>query len=251
MNFLGRVSFHSLEGKWCPKTSRQAAVTFAEGQEKQKLARNLRFSTGLKSMGRRARLGSMLLAIALLVLAAGWRIFTVHVAFLSNFSPVMALAFCAGVYTRDTWLRLVPFVALVLSDLYIDRYYAVVYHYEWSAGGAALRILCFAAALGIGVCVSSRRNWLNLFGGALAGSLLFYLVTNTASWAGDLGYSHDPAGWWQAVTVGHPQYYPTIFFFRNSLVSDLLFTGCFALAMEYASLRKGSASLLDLKQVRR
>jgi uncharacterized membrane protein YoaT (DUF817 family) len=193
----------------------------------------------------------MPLAIIVLVLAAAWRIFTVHVPILSNFSPVMALAFCAGVYSRDWKLRLAPFAALVISDLYIDHYYATVYHYEWSLGGAALRVLCFAAALGIGTAVSRRRNWMNLLGGTLAGSVLFYLVSNTAAWTGDLAYAHTLAGWWQAVTVGHPQYYPTIFFFRNSLVSDLAFTACFALAMEYASLREGEPSLLALKKVRR
>jgi uncharacterized membrane protein YoaT (DUF817 family) len=193
----------------------------------------------------------MPLALLILILAAAWRVFVLYVPVLSNFSPVMALAFCAGAYSRSWGLRLAPFLALVLSDLYIDHYYATVYHYEWSLGGAALRILCFAAALGLGAAISRRRNWVNLLGGALAGSVLFYLATNTASWSGDLGYTHDWAGWWQAVTVGHPQYYPTLFFFRNSLVSDLLFTGCFALAMEYASLRRGDESLLDLKQVRR
>jgi hypothetical protein len=193
----------------------------------------------------------MPLAIIVLVLAAGWRIFTLYVPALSNFSPVMALAFCAGAYSANRMMWLAPFAALVFSDLYIDRYYATVYHYDWSTVGAVLRILCFAAALGIGVLVSRRRSWLNLFGGALAGSVLFYLVTNTASWNGDLGYAHDAAGWWQAMTVGHPQYYPTIFFFRNTLASDLFFTACFALAMEYASLRRGGPSLLGLKQVRR
>jgi hypothetical protein len=193
----------------------------------------------------------MPLAIVVLVLAAGWRLVVLHVPALSNFSPVMALAFCAGAYSRNRWMWLAPFAALVLSDLYIDHFYAVTYHYEWSVRGAVLRILCFAAALGIGLLVSRRRNWLNLLGGALAGSVLFYLVTNTASWAGDMGYAHDAAGWWQAMTVGHPQYYPTIFFFRNTLVSDLLFTACFAVAMEYAALRRGTPSLLGLKQVGR
>ncbi len=193
----------------------------------------------------------MPLALVVLVLASAFRVFTLHVPSLSNFSPVMALAFCAGAYTRNRWMWVAPFAALLLSDLYIDRYYAQVYHYEWSASGAALRILCFTAALGLGVTISGRRNWLNLFGGALAGSVLFYLVTNTASWHGDMGYAHNFAGWWQAVTVGHPEYLPTLFFFRNSLASDLAFTGCFALAMEYASLRRGEPSLLGLKQVRR
>jgi hypothetical protein len=193
----------------------------------------------------------MPLALVVLVLASAFRVFTLHVPALSNFSPVMALAFCAGAYSRNRWMWIAPFAALLLSDLYIDRYYAAVYHYEWSTSGAVLRLLCFTAALGLGVSLSQRRNWLNLFGGALAGSVLFYLVTNTAAWHGDMGYTHDLAGWWQAVTVGHPEYYPTLFFFRNTLVSDLLFTGCFALAMEYASLRRGEPSLLGLKQVRR
>jgi hypothetical protein len=193
----------------------------------------------------------MPIAILVIVLAAGWRVFALYLPALSNFSPVMALAFCAGAYSASRWMRLAPFAALVASDLYINHYYATVFHYEWSVADAALRILCFAAGLGIGVLVSRRRNWVNLLGGALSGSVLFYLVTNTASWRGDMGYAHDAAGWWQAMTVGHPQYYPTLFFFRNTLASDLLFTACFALAMEYASLRRGGPSLLGLKQVGR
>jgi hypothetical protein len=189
-------------------------------------------------------------AIVVLVLAAGWRVLTLHVPEISNFSPVMALAFCAGAYGRNRWMWAAPFAALLLSDLYIDHYYAVEYHYSWSLSGAALRLACFAAAGGIGLAIARRRNWVNLLGGTLAGSFLFYLVTNTASWAGDMGYAGTAAGWWQAMTVGHPQYYPTLFFFRNTLASDLLFTAAFALAMEYASLRRGEPSLLRLKQVR-
>ena len=192
----------------------------------------------------------MPLAIVVLVLAAAWRVGTLYVPPLSNFSPVMALAFCAGVYYRRGWMWLAPLAALVLSDLYIDRYYAAVYHYEWTGAAASLRILCFAGALGLGALVSRRRNWLNLLGGALAGSLFFYLVTNTVSWFGDAAYAHDAAGWWQAMTVGHPEFYPTLFFFRNTAASDLVFTGGFALAMEYARLRRGEPSLLGLKQVR-
>ena len=193
----------------------------------------------------------MPLAIAALLLAAGWRVLALHHLELSNFSPVMALAFCAGAYCRRGWLWLAPFAAIVVSDIYIDHYYATVYRYEWGIGGAALRFACFGAALAIGILLSRRRSWLNLFAGALAGSILFYLVTNTASWYGDAAYAHDAAGWLQALTVGHPQYPSTLSFFRNTFVSDLLFTGCFALAMEYAELRLGHTSLFGLKQVRR
>lgn len=185
----------------------------------------------------------MPLALALLVLAAGWRLIALHEPALSNFSPLMALAFCGGVYFRNRWQQLVPFAALGLTDLYIDRFYAAEFGYEWTVSGAVLRLLCFAAALGLGLLVAQRRSWLNLFSGALGGALFFYLVTNTASWLGDVGYARTAAGWWQAMTVGLPGFPPTLYFFRNSLVSDLLFTGLFAGAMEAVALRRGELSL--------
>ncbi len=183
-------------------------------------------------------------ALALLVLAAVWRLIAVHVPVLSNFAPLMALTFCGAVYFRDKRLWLVPFAALTLSDLYIDHHYATVYGYEWTLGGVALRAACFAAAIALGLMVARRRSWLNLLGGAVGGSLFFYLVTNTASWIGDVAYAHTTAGWWQAMTVGHPEFPPTLWFFRNTLVSDVLFTGAFAVAMEFAALRAGQPSLI-------
>ena len=69
-------------------------------------------------------------------------------------------------------------------------------------------------------------------------SVLFYLVTNSVSWLGDAYYAKTLAGWWQAMTVGHPEYPPTLWFFRNTLVGDLLFTGVFALVMARARVTK-------------
>lgn len=186
----------------------------------------------------------MPLALALIVLSVAWRIVAVHVPALSNFAPLMALTFCGAVYFRDKRLWLVPFVALTLSDLYIDYHYATTYGYEWKIGGVLLRTACFAAAIGLGLMVARQRSWLNLLSGAIGGSIFFYLVTNSASWIVDKDYLHNAAGWWQAMTVGHPEFPPTLWFFRNTLVSDLVFTGAFALTMEFAALRHGRESLL-------
>lgn len=186
----------------------------------------------------------MILALVLIVLAVGYRIIGVWEPSLVNFSPLMALAFCGGIYFKNRWLWLVPLAALSISDLYIDHYYAVQYGYDWNLGGVAVRALCFIAAIALGWMVSKRKNWLNILSGALGGAVFFYLVSNTASWAGDALYSKSLIGWWQAMTVGHPGFPPTLFFFRNSLVSDLLYTGIFALAMEYYALRSAQPSLL-------
>lgn len=183
-------------------------------------------------------------AIVLLVLAASWRVVAVFAPALSNFAPLMALTFCGAVYFRDKRLWLVPFLALTVSDFFLDAYYAQALHVTWGWSGILVRLACFALAIPLGRFVAARKSWLNLFAGVLAGSLIFYIATNTEAWFSDPAYLKSAAGWWQALTVGRPEYLPTIFFFRNTLVSDLLFTGVFALAMEAAARRAHRPSLL-------
>ncbi|MSU51557.1 MAG: hypothetical protein EXS37_21120 [Opitutus sp.] len=182
-------------------------------------------------------------AFVVLILAATWRVLAIQAPALSNFTPMMALTFCGAVYFRDKRLWVVPFVALTLSDLYLDHYYATTFGEQWVWPSVVLRAFCFALALPLGSLVARRKNWLSLFGGALAGAFFFYLATNTDAWLRDPYYVKTAAGWWQAMTVGRPEFPPTLLFFRNSLVSDLLFTGLFAAAMEYAALRSGRGSL--------
>jgi len=186
----------------------------------------------------------MILAVFLILAAAGWRVAAAWEPSFANFAPLMALAFCGGVYFRDRRMWLVPFAALLLSDLYLDYYYQTQFGYVWTFGAAGIRALCFVVALFLGWQVSHRKSWLNLFSGTLAGAVIFYLVTNSHAWWYDLSYSKTAAGWWQALTVGHPEYPPTLLFFRNSLASDFFFTAMFALAMEYQALRHERPSLL-------
>jgi hypothetical protein len=190
----------------------------------------------------------MFAAIVLVILATFYRLLPTMDLALSNFSPVMALAFCGAVYFRNPWMRLVPFAALALSDLYINHYYAKEYGFSWPVSGMIARTACFALALPIGTWVSKRKSWLNLLNGTLLGAIAFYIVTNTQSWAADAFYAKTLAGWWKALTVGHPEYPPTIFFFRNTLLGDLFFTGLFAGIMEWVAHRKEEPSLLDREE---
>ncbi|MEI6105538.1 MAG: DUF6580 family putative transport protein [Opitutae bacterium] len=187
----------------------------------------------------------MLVALVLIILATLYRVLPTLDPGLSNFSPVMAIAFCGAVYFRRRGLWLVPFVALALSDLYLNHYYAREFGFSWPLSGLAGRTVCFAAALLLGAWVARRKSWLNLLNGSLLGAVLFYLVTNTQSWAADPYYAKTLAGWWQALTVGHPEYPPTVYFFRNTLFGDLMFTGLFSGVMEWLAHRKGEPSLLD------
>ncbi len=190
----------------------------------------------------------MPLALALFALAIGWRIVGAHVPELANFAPLMALTFCGGVYFRDRRMWLVPFAALAFSDLYLDHYYATTFNETWAWPSVLIRLACFAMSLGFGWAVARRKNWLTLASGGIGSSIFFYLVTNTDAWLRDPAYIRSAAGWWQAMTVGRPEYPPTLFFFRNTFVSDLLFTAAFVLAMEYVARREGQPNLLTKRQ---
>lgn len=186
----------------------------------------------------------MFLAAALIVLAAGWRVLAVYAPALSNFAPLMALTFCGAVYFRDKRMWFVPMLALTLSDFFLNAYYASAMGMTWGWQSELVRLGCFALALPIGRWVATHKSWINLFSGTLAASLAFYAITNTDAWLHDPAYLKTAAGWWQALTVGHPEYPPTLFFFRNTLASDLLFSGIFAFAMEASARRAGQVSLL-------
>jgi hypothetical protein len=96
-----------------------------------------------------------------------------------------------------------------------------------------VKTLAFAGIVLLGRLFSPRMNFFKLLGGGLLGAVLFYLITNTASWLNDAGYAKTLAGWLQALTTGLPGYPSTLEFFRNTLLSGGLFTGLFVGAMKF------------------
>lgn len=190
----------------------------------------------------------MPVAVLLILLAVLSRILPTMDLSLSNFSPFIAVAFCGAVYCRKPWLWVMSFLALELSDIYLNNFHAQEYGFYWSLSGFIARASCFGFALLLGTWVAKRKSWLWLLNGSLIGAVVFYLVTNTQSWFTDPFYSKSLAGWWQALTIGHPEYPPTIYFFRNTLFGDLMFTGVFGGVMEWLAQRKGEPSLLDKEE---
>jgi hypothetical protein len=177
----------------------------------------------------------MLAAILLVILTAVYRVGTAIVvqhggsAWLSNFAPMAAIALCSAVYLPRKFKFSVPFAALLLSDVILDAYY-----------GASLfdpivfsRYLAFGLVGLLGLAFVERTTLKRLLPVSLLASLIFYVVTNAFSWLADPGYIKNFAGLIQALTVGLPAYgaTPTWMFFRNSVLSDLLFTVLFVVCM--------------------
>ena len=124
---------------------------------------------------------------------AGW---------LSNFAPLAAIALCGAIYFPRKYKFTLPFVALLVSDLALDFYY-----------GASLAdplILCryvaFALVGLLGLAISRRASLKTIVPASLAGSTIFYVITNFFSWLTDPGYVKNFAGLIQSLTVGLPQY---------------------------------------------
>ncbi|MDP4231187.1 MAG: hypothetical protein Q8916_12370 [Bacteroidota bacterium] len=150
-----------------------------------------------------------LLAAGLVVIGIATRLLfnALHV---YNFNAVIASAIFAGAYlSRSKYGLLVPMITMFATDA-IFKFYdlpfmAVVYG-------------SFILAYFIGTGYSKKPSLLRYIGVTLGGSLVFFIVTNFAWWPFYTTlYPHTIGGLIQSYTMALP-------FYRNSLLSDLLFT---------------------------
>jgi len=149
--------------------------------------------------------------------------------FPQNFSVFYGLAFCAGAFFTRSIAWWLPLGTMLGTDILLNLFY---YHAPLFNGYMLVKLLSFAGLVALGKCFSRHTSWLNLLAGGLLGAILFYLITNTASWLYNPEYPKTLAGWIQALTNGTPNHPPTWTFFRNTLLSGGLFTGLFAGALK-------------------
>jgi hypothetical protein len=145
-----------------------------------------------------------------------------------NFSAAYALAFCAGVYFPKRMKWTLPLAMFVIVNIATNVHYGVPPFHRY----LFVKIAAFSLLIWLGTRYSAKNKWFKLVRGGLLGAILFYIVTNTASWLWDPAYAKSLLGWLQALTIGTPGYPPTISFLLNSLISGGLFTGLFAGAMK-------------------
>ncbi|HYI42955.1 MAG TPA: DUF6580 family putative transport protein [Sphingomicrobium sp.] len=162
------------------------------------------------AMDNRARLLALLAAI---FAAAAMRLLP-HP---PNFSPIAAVALFSGAYLSRRPLAFVaPIAALLLSDIFLGFYPELLFVY-----------FSVAATVLIGWAISKRKSASTVAAGALASSVLFYLVTNFGVWLLMDYYPKTIAGLAACYAAAIP-------FFQNTLAGDLFFTallfGGFALA---------------------
>lgn len=155
--------------------------------------------------------------------------------FHGGFSAAYALAFCGGVYLRRRTSWWLPLLVLFGTDVALNFYYQHKYPDSSVWSGSSLASLAFvyvayAAIVFLGRRFRPQSSFLSLLAGGLIGAVIFYLITNTASWFFSSDYAKTLAGWITALTLGIKGLPPTLDFFRNSLLSTGLFTGLFVAA---------------------
>ena len=143
-----------------------------------------------------------------------------------NFSAFYGLAFCAGAFFPRGVKWWLPLGTLVVTDIALG-----VYYQSFSAM-QLVNYAAYAVIILLGTRFSHRSRFLGLLAGGIVGAILFYLITNTASWLANPEYTKDLAGWLIALTKGTSGYPTTLEFFRDTLLSGGLFTGLFAGALK-------------------
>ncbi len=163
----------------------------------------------------------------LILLAAASRLLPIH-----NFSPLGAIALFGAAHFTKKWQAIaIPLVATWLSDLFINN---VIYArffptFTWFYQGFywqyAAYILIAVAAFFILRKVSAK----NVLIGALASSVIFFLVSNFGVWIGSTGYPQTFSGLMLCYTAAIP-------FAQGTLYGDLIYSvvlfGGFALAQK-------------------
>jgi len=155
-----------------------------------------------------------------------------------NFSAVYAIMFCAGVFFSGRMAWWLPLVTILLTDVALNFYYWLTLGYDvWKPANVAYQLVNYSAYIVIillGKRFKPSASFLALLGGGILGALLFYLITNTASWLvnpfNNPEYTKTLMGWITALTKGIGGWPQTWEFFRNTLLSGGLFTALFVAA---------------------
>lgn len=135
-----------------------------------------------------------------------------------NFAPITAIALFGGMYFDRRIAPVLPLAALIISDYFLGMYSGIVWVYS-----------AFLLVTLLGMAASRRKSVGTVAGSTLAGSVLFFLITNFGVWQSGALYPMTMNGLTDCYLAAIP-------FFRNSLAGDLFYVtmlfGLYELAMK-------------------
>jgi len=157
-----------------------------------------------------------------------------------NFSPVEAMALFGGAYFASrAWALLVPLAALFVSDLVLAA--STGGSYAGYLGGISFWSVyaCIALSTVLGFGLRGKVGGARLLGWSLAGSVLFFVVTNFGAWLASPFYPQTPAGLGAAYVAGIPFFQWTVL--GTLFYAAILFGGFALLRRRLPALRAQTA----------
>ncbi len=100
-----------------------------------------------------------------------------------NFSPIEAIALFGGAYfMKRHWAVIAPLAAMFVSDLVLGLVHGGIYFEHFINAHFLAVYACIALSAVLGFGLRGRVRSMRVLGYSLAGSLLFFLLTNLAVW---------------------------------------------------------------------
>ena len=141
-----------------------------------------------------------------------------------NFSPIEAVALFGGAYfAKRHWALLVPLLAMFASDLVLGVINGGIYWEYFASAGYLLVYACILLSTLLGFGLRGKVGAGRVLAYSLAGSMLFFLVTNFGVWASGTMYPKNMGGLVAAYVAGVPFFQWTVL--GTLFYSALLFGG--------------------------
>lgn len=135
-----------------------------------------------------------------------------------NFSPVEAMALFGGAYFASRWFAvLIPLAALLVSDVGLGLIHGGTYAGYFGSTSFWLVYACIALSAVLGLGLRGKVSGARVLAFSLAGSVLFFVVTNFSAWLGSPMYPQNSAGLTAAYVAGIP-------FFKWTLMGTLFYS---------------------------
>ena len=123
-----------------------------------------------------------------------------------NFTPMLTIALMSGLYVKNKFSILLPILIMLVSDLFIGSYAIAPWVYV-----SILMIFLIGRLI--------KNTALNILLYSIISSFVFFLLTNFGVWISG-GYAYSFEGLVLCYTMAIP-------FFKNTLISTVLFSGIF------------------------
>ncbi len=137
-----------------------------------------------------------------------------------NVSALGALALYSGVtFKKSIRTILVPFAALFITDLLLNNIVYSAYNegFAWFTSGAFYIYSAYLVMIALGWMIQSSPKLASVLGASVAGSLLFFLITNFGAWIGNPVYPQNTLGLIESYTAGLP-------FLKNTMAGNIFFS---------------------------